>query len=644
MITIICVILFSFGTIFVDCDTKFIELDELNYFGEPISFACVHSSNQDDFLVAKSNNEESVRELIGFLDNRKGLSLYFPGITSTLVAKDFQNAKEWFIASNTNICYITYTYSGQTSKSSTSSLMKKMINTHRVEFVVKETRDFLVKLKKDCSRKGSVHTILQLAKVTVVGLHFGSHIASLVSLFLQKKYSEMSLRLIVLDPVKTSSYLDYGTTLSGIRASFAQGIFTSKNSSEDTTGYIDIYIENKCSSRIKSDDLILAIHTAICQKDIIAIAAFNGTSSINMNSPSNPVVPSENEVLIGVYGRHSSDYCNKKFTLTVTCNAYETLRQSLQIHTSSNSAANDPNSSLKYKVDPIIFKCIHSTSQQHFDQARSDDILAKHELIGSLNNGRGLSLYFPEVSSTVDATGADFKNAKGWFEASDTNICYIQYALPQSPSRVKKVVNAMSKTSSSSMDTSRVDFVANEVEDFVTKIRKDCFNNGDVGSFKSLAQLTIVGINFGANIGSLVCRYLAVKNGESVEKLIGMNPHLDKRVAFNKEIAKYAQVICTAIPPGSLGDGYVYIKNECGPKIKSEDLMVDIHAATSEKRLVAIATHNGKGSLHNGTAIPKSNEILVGVYSDLHARPTGTAYILAITPDKLKTLKRALAN
>ncbi|XP_031617418.1 uncharacterized protein LOC116337176 isoform X2 [Contarinia nasturtii] len=699
-ITILAIFLYL-GSFSVNCDKKVrspppeINPDDLKYNGEPIQFACVYDKRQEEFHGARSNDMGSKLELIGCLDNGKGLSLYFPGLTSTISAKgtDFYNAKGWFEASDTNVCYITYAYTVQSSKETASPILE-MVGTRRVEFVAREARDFVMKLKSDSSLNGSVKTLTQ---VTVVGLQLGAHIGSLTCKYLARKNSEMVDKLIGLDPFETSSYLDKSIIFSRAYANFAQAIFTTKHETplrREATGYQDVYIKNSCSPHIKEEDLIVDIHTAISRKHIIAFAgnefamgsiqAVNGVGSININQHGKPAVPGDYDASFGVYARLRRENYGKTFTLAVTCSVYDTLTQALHTH--------------EYKVDPVIFSCIHSSNQGAFLQARSDDLGSKLELISCLNNGKELSLYFSSITSTFKAHGPDFVNAKGWFEASNTNICYISYAYSgqisktsKSPKSSKSLKSSKSSTSSlqkspsfqkiktvilkkstwlSSSSTEkmaeerRIEFVAREAEMFVTKIKKECLQNGGVGSFKSLKQLTVVGLNLGGHIGSLTCKFLLYKVisvDERVKMLIALDPVTtfhDEKFVFRSRFAKYTQIISTMKPrkPFTLPyfhhspvHHYVHIKNECTPKIKSENLIVDINTAVSRKQLVAIATLNGTGSMYNqiaqsSSAVPKSNEVLVGVYSEFHERDYDKVFTLSVPCGKLATLQQALGQ
>lgn len=88
---------------------------------------------------------------------------------------------------------------------------------------------------------------------------------------------------------------------------------------------------------------------------------------------------------------------------------------------------------------------------------------------------------------------------------------------------------------------------------------------------------------------------------------------------------------------------YVHIKNECTKKIKSKDLIVDIHIASSRKQIVAIATQNGTGSLNQPSAAgPNANEVVVGVYSVFNEQNFDKTFDLSVTCEKLATLKQAM--
>lgn len=138
-----------------------------------------------------------------------------------------------------------------------------------------------------------------------------------------------------MDPVDASQYLNEIIAFGWFRRVYAQGIFTTpRHLQMGSKGYNDIYIKNSCSSRIKADDLLIAINTAICQKNIIAIAKLNKSGSIKLYPYGEQVVLADDEVLIGPYSqnnRRRSVFC-RTYTLDVTCSAYETLRQALHSH------------------------------------------------------------------------------------------------------------------------------------------------------------------------------------------------------------------------------------------------------------------------------------------------------------------------
>ncbi|XP_031617419.1 uncharacterized protein LOC116337177 [Contarinia nasturtii] len=681
---IILAIFLCLGTLFGDCapPPEIVNPDDISYNGDPIQFWCVYDQNQVQFLDARSNDMVSKLELIGCLDNGKGLSLYFPGIQTTVASgDDFENAKGWFEASDTNICYVTYAYLGQSSENSTDSLMKKMADTRRIEYAARETRDFVVMLKKNCFKNGSLQTLLKLTNMAVIGHHFGAHVGSVASKYLTLTYEDMDINLTGLDPVDASAYLNKGLIFTWSDRVYSQGIFTTEPD-RNNIGFNGVYIKNECSTDIKAEDLIIAINTATCQKNIIATAKSSGTGTIKLHRGA-PVALASNEVQIGPYNlsNRRQGIFHRIFTLSVTCSAYETLRQALHSHVS-----------LQYKVDPVIFSCIHSSNQGAFLQARSDDLGSKLELISCLNNGKGLSIYFPSITSTVTAEGPDFRKAKGWFDASDTNICYISYAYSGQSSKgstsalqksasvkksssfkkmtsvLKRLPSTKSSASSSSSfsspsssstetaNTRRVEFVATEAEIFITKIKDECVQNGVDGSFKSLRQLTVVGHNLGANIASLICKYFFFKNietGERVNMLIALDPSNEEKIAIENRYAMYTQFISTTkhrklnIQPyyhNSPEHHYVHIKNECTTKIKSMDLIADIHTATSRKQIVAIATHNGTGSINRQISVPKSNEVLVGVYSEFHERNSDKVFTLSINCKKLTNLTQAMEH
>lgn len=70
-----------------------------------------------------------------------------------------------------------------------------MANTRRVEYAARETRDFVVMLKKDCFKRGSMLTLLKMTSMAVIGHHFGAHVAYLTCKYLNQRYEEMDINL-----------------------------------------------------------------------------------------------------------------------------------------------------------------------------------------------------------------------------------------------------------------------------------------------------------------------------------------------------------------------------------------------------------------------------------------------------------------
>lgn len=92
----------------------------------------------------------------------------------------------WFTASGSNICYVTYAFDNSpTTIMNLISHMKKIVETKRFEFVAKEARDLVLKIKLD-----------DMEKVTVVGFSFGAHIASKTCRYLFQKTNQKVGKLI----------------------------------------------------------------------------------------------------------------------------------------------------------------------------------------------------------------------------------------------------------------------------------------------------------------------------------------------------------------------------------------------------------------------------------------------------------------
>lgn len=92
------------------------------------------------------------------------------------------------MASNNNICVFTYAYiRHRTTLFNLLAHLNKMVKTKRIEFVAKQARDLVLRVRNECYETGKSSCINYLSQVDVVGFSFGAHIGSHTCKFLFEK-------------------------------------------------------------------------------------------------------------------------------------------------------------------------------------------------------------------------------------------------------------------------------------------------------------------------------------------------------------------------------------------------------------------------------------------------------------------------
>lgn len=87
---------------------------------------------------------------------------------------------EWYRASNTNVCYLTYAF-GKIPSSILKRLLyvRKSVKSHRLQYAAKVARDLVLNVRHHCiNRMGGIDCWKDMSKLTVVGFSLGAHIAS----------------------------------------------------------------------------------------------------------------------------------------------------------------------------------------------------------------------------------------------------------------------------------------------------------------------------------------------------------------------------------------------------------------------------------------------------------------------------------
>lgn len=86
---------------------------------------------------------------------------------------------EWYKASNTNVCYLTYAF-GKIPSSILKRLLyvRKSVKSHRLQYAAKVARDLVLNVRHHCIQMGGIDCWKDMSKLTVVGFSLGAHIAS----------------------------------------------------------------------------------------------------------------------------------------------------------------------------------------------------------------------------------------------------------------------------------------------------------------------------------------------------------------------------------------------------------------------------------------------------------------------------------
>ncbi|XP_031632586.1 phospholipase A1-like [Contarinia nasturtii] len=199
--------------------------------GDPVTFACITSASQNEFFIAKAT-KSIPSTLIDVLNNGKGLSLFFHGVSDSdavLHGFLFNFATKWFKASDNNICIVSCPY-----VISPKSFLAKKIDGMWVKWL-----EYVAKMASDLINK-----IGDPSKVDVSGFGYGAHFAGRTCQFLSKNGKKIR-HLLALDPIKTPPF---GTkikdTIRRNDADYVQVIHTSREMGIwEQIGDIDVYVK-----------------------------------------------------------------------------------------------------------------------------------------------------------------------------------------------------------------------------------------------------------------------------------------------------------------------------------------------------------------------------------------------------------------
>ncbi|XP_055295145.1 uncharacterized protein LOC129564920 [Sitodiplosis mosellana] len=277
--------------------------------------------------------------------------------------------------------------------------------------------------------------------------------------------------------------------------------------------------------------------------------------------------------------------------------------------------------------DPITFACIHKPGQTEFTMAMSNNAAEMSTLIQALgHNKRGLSIFFTGIGAILMEKNATQLDGKGWYESSDTNICYVGYQYMKSKTvAIKKLLHLRSM-----IKDKRPHFVAKETCDFFMKVRIMCMESGH-NCLDDISNMVVVGYSLGAHIGAFFVRCLFQRTGQRIGKLIGLDPaactqFMDKSKYIQSGDAFNVQTIHTSSTSGTnerLADSNIEVNHNC-PLWDLENthrLAKFMHIIVSARKAVMIAVAKGHGRVINlqDTEVHDihvaADECVIGVYN-----------------------------
>lgn len=105
---------------------------------------------------------------------------------------------EWFKASNSNICYLTYAYE-KNSKNAFSIITtpREMIKSNRSLHAAEIASELILDMRENCIKNANYPSCyITMSQITVLGFSFGAHIASQICINVYKNTKEKVGKLI----------------------------------------------------------------------------------------------------------------------------------------------------------------------------------------------------------------------------------------------------------------------------------------------------------------------------------------------------------------------------------------------------------------------------------------------------------------
>lgn len=228
----------------------------------------------------------------------------------------------WAIASNSNVCYLTYAYENiPQSTFAIISTSREMVRSYRSLYAAKVASDLVVNIRNHCIKSGQFGCWVYMSKVTVIGFSFGAHIASQLCKNLYKKTGQKVGRLIGIDPAGIyliltrfkHAFINKGD------ATYVQIIHTDivLFGTIFQTGDVDIYVQDIPVSLLGRHGFGPYLHMATSMKKLLIIAAADGGGEMIPYEPEKDVNMYEDEVLLGVYSNIEESKRGKKFFISL---------------------------------------------------------------------------------------------------------------------------------------------------------------------------------------------------------------------------------------------------------------------------------------------------------------------------------------
>lgn len=243
---------------------------------------------------------------------------------------------EWARVSNTNVCYVTYTYNHiPESRLKILFASEQIVKSGRSLDSAKVASDLVINIRNNCIKNGHFGCWVYMSQVTVVGYSLGAHIASQICINLYKKTGQKVGKLVGIDPAGIYVISDrYGQSfINRGDAAYVQIIHTDPVffGTSFPCGDVDIYVQDIPLGYTQKHGFGPYLHMATSMKKLIVIAEKDGEGQmipIDDDSPEKDRVPNENEVFLGVYSEAEESKNGQKFYFSMK-NQSDELRNSI---------------------------------------------------------------------------------------------------------------------------------------------------------------------------------------------------------------------------------------------------------------------------------------------------------------------------